>query len=110
MVEFGIERDHLATDALQRLRREGARRAVAAGGDDTQFPRDLLPRCDIVEIGLAEICDELVGAAADKVEVAAKNDPLQRQHFFRPESQGTLCAHLHAGPAVFVMRGRHHRN
>jgi hypothetical protein len=36
VVEIGVERDHFAADRFQHLRREGARRAVAAGGDDLQ--------------------------------------------------------------------------
>ena len=47
VVEFDVERDHLAADALQRLRREGAGGAVAAGGHHLQLARDaLVPQSD----------------------------------------------------------------
>ena len=36
VVEIGIERHDFAADRFQNLRRESARRAVAAGGDDFQ--------------------------------------------------------------------------
>ena len=36
VVELAIERDHIATDRCQHLRREGSGGAVAAGADDLQ--------------------------------------------------------------------------
>ena len=42
-VELAIERDDLDAERAQQLRREGARRAVAAGGDDLQLAREFRP-------------------------------------------------------------------
>ena len=43
VVELGVERDHLAADRFQHLRRERAGRAVAAGHHDLQLALELRP-------------------------------------------------------------------
>ena len=77
IVELGVERHDLAADALQQLRREGAGRAIAAGGDDFQLAGELHARGEIVEITRAEILDIAIGAAVGEAEVAGEHDLLE---------------------------------
>ena len=53
MVELGIERDDLAADARQRLRRERPGGAVAAGRDDLQRAADRDAFGQVGKIGFA---------------------------------------------------------
>ncbi len=108
MVEFRIERDHLHAELLEDLRREGAGRAVAAGGNDTELARDLGAVGEVADVAGGEILDEKVGATADEVEIGFEDDLLQRPHLVGAEGDRALGAHLHAGPAIVVMaRGDH---
>jgi hypothetical protein len=60
------------------------------------------------EVNLCEIRDELVGAAVAVAELAPGDDLLQAAHLVGAEGHRPLGAHLHAGPAVVVVRGGDH--
>ena len=108
VVELAVERDDLAADRLQHLRREGAGGAVAAGDDDLDAALQLRPVGEIGDIARREIFVELVGAAAAVVELCAEHDLLQPRHLVGAEGQRPVRAHLHAGPAILVVRGGDH--
>src|SRR6185312_13676659 len=110
VVELGIERHDVGADALQRLRSEGAGRAVAARRDDADRPRELVALGESVEIGLAEIRDAMPTAAGALLAAAFEYDCLQPRHVVRAEGERALGAHLHAGPAVLVVARRDHRD
>ena len=97
-------------EPLQHLRREGAGRAVAAGGDDLHLARKIRPAGQIVDIARAEVLDVTIGAAARLAKFAGENDFLQAAHLVRAEGDGALRAHFHARPAIVVVRGRDHRH
>ena len=69
MVELGVERDHLAADRLQHLRREGAGGAVAAGGDDLELALELRAVGEVGDVARRIILVELVGAAGLILEI-----------------------------------------
>ena len=71
VVELGIERDHLGADHLERLGRESAGRAIAAGGDHLDRPAELRPVGHVGHVDGREILVELVGAAAGQIEGCA---------------------------------------
>ena len=58
----------------------------------------------------AQILDENVRAAAMHVEAGIEHDVLETSHLVGAEGERTGGAHLHAGPTVVVVRGRHHRH
>ena len=62
-VELAIERDDFGAERGEQLRREGARRAVAAGGDDLHLARPLRPRRQVGEVAGGKVVDEFVAAA-----------------------------------------------
>ncbi len=74
VVEFGVEGDDLAADHFEHLRREGARGAVAASGDDLEPALELRPVGEIGDIAVGEVFDELVGAALPQRESGVEHD------------------------------------
>ena len=44
------------------------------------------------------------------LEIGVEHDVLQPPHLVGAEGERTVGAHLHAGPAVLVVRGGHHRD
>ena len=109
-IQFVVHRDHFRSDSGQRFRREGARRAVAGGANHLDRPRQADAARHVAQIGLAHIGHGDIGAARALFPQPAQHDLLQPGHLVRPESQRTLRAHLHPGPAILVMAGRHHRH
>ena len=109
-VEFGIERHDLAAELLENLRREGARRAVAAGRDDLQLALELRAVGEIGDIARRKIGHIAIAAAVGVAIGAGEHDLVQPAHFVRAEGDGPLRAHFHAGPAIVVMRGGDHRD
>ena len=65
---------------------------------------------EIGDIARGKIVDEAIAAALAILEVAADDDFAQAAHFLRPEGHRPRGAHLHAGPAVVVVRGGDHRD
>ena len=110
VIQLDIKRNDLAAQRLENLRRERARRAIAAGRDDLQLALELGPGGEVLVIGLVEIADEGIAASAIQRKSAAEHDFLEAVHLVRPEGDRALGTHLHAGPAVVVVRGRHHRH
>ena len=108
MVELAIERDDLAADFFQHLRREGARRAVAAGADHFEAALELRPLGEVGDIAGRKVLDEGVGAASLHLVLAAEHDVLEPAHLVGAESERAVRPHLHAGPAVVVVRGGDH--
>ena len=62
-IEVGVERDDLAAELFQNLRREGPGGAIAAGRDDLELARDFRPVGEIGDVAGREILDETIGAA-----------------------------------------------
>ena len=62
-IEVAVERHDLDAEPRQQLRREGARGAVAAGGDHLQLALELRPLGQRGDIAGGKIGDEFVGAA-----------------------------------------------
>ena len=107
VIEIAIERYDLAANGFQHARGKGAGGAVAAGGDDLQFALELRPVGDVGDIAVRKILDEDIGAGA-QLELGAEHDVLEPRHLGRPEGQRPVGAHLHAGPAIVVVRGGDH--
>src|SRR5262245_20419638 len=104
VVELAVERDDLAADRLQHLRREGAGGAVAAGADDLQAALELRPIGEVGDVAGRKILHEGIGAAAAHVEAGVEHDFLQPAHLVGAEGERAARPHLHAGPAVVVVR------
>ncbi len=109
-IELGIHRDDFGADAPQRFRRKRARRAVAAGRDHLDGARQFVALGDGLQIGLAHVGHGDIAAAGAFLAQSFQHDLLDRIDFVRPEGQRPLRAHLHAGPAIFIVAGGHHRN
>ena len=91
------------------MRREGAGRAIAAGGDDLELAAELrLAIGEIGDVACREIIDEAIGAALRIMIGAGEHDLFQPAHLVGAEGHRALRAHLHAGPAIVVMRGGDH--
>ena len=56
----------------------------------------------------AKILDEPISAALPRLVGARQDDVAQPRHFVGAEGDRPLGAHLHAGPAILVVGGRHH--
>ena len=110
VVELGVERDHLAADRFHHLRRERARGAVAAGDHDFQLALQLRALGEIGDVARRKILVELIGAAGLVPEFGVEHDLLQPRHLVGTEGKRPVGAHLDAGPAIVVMRGRDHRD
>ena len=110
VVELAVEPDNLAADRFEHLRREGARRAVAAGTDHLQLALEFRPFGEIGDVARRKVLDEVIGAAARKLERGIEHDLLQPRHLVGTKGQRPVGAHLHAGPAIVVVRGRDHRD
>ena len=108
VVELGVERDDLAADALQHLRRECSGCSVAASRHHAQFPADARVPCEIIQVAFPKAVDEAVAAAVRQIEVAGKHDLLEGRHLVRAECERALAAHLDARPAILVVRGGDH--
>ena len=108
VVELAVERDHLAADRFQHLRRERAGGAVAAGAYHFQVPLEFRPLGEIGDVARRKVLDEVVSAAALHLEAAVEHDVFQPRHLVGAEGQRAVDAHLHAGPAIVVMRCRDH--
>ena len=109
-VELAVERNDVDAERGEELRREGARRAVAAGGDDLELAPELRTAGQVGDVAGGKIGHELVAAARLRRIVAPDDDVAQPRHLLRTEGDGPRRAHLHSGPAVVVVRGRHHRD
>ena len=88
--------------------RESAGGAVAAGRDHLELALELRPLGEVGDVALGEILHEHVRAAALEIELGAEHDFLQPRHLVRPEGERPVGAHLHAGPAIVVVRGGDH--
>jgi hypothetical protein len=110
VIEFGVERYHLAADRLHHLRCEGARGTVAAGDHDFQLALELRALGQIGNVAGREILVKLIRAADLVLEVGVEHDLFQAVHLVRAEGERPVGAHLDAGPAIVVMRRRHHRH
>ena len=104
VVQIGIERHHLATDRLQHLRRERAGGAVATGAHHLDPALELRPVGQISDVAIREVLVELVRPAAFEIEARVEHDVLQPRHLVGTEGERAVGAHLHAGPAIVVMR------
>ena len=110
MVELTVERHHVAADRREHARRERAGGAVAAGADDLQPALELRPVGEVGDVTGWKIVDERVGAAATQLVAPLEHDRLEPVDLVRAEGERAVGAHLHAGPAVVVVGGRHHRH
>ena len=88
--------------------RESAGGAVAAGGHDFELALEFRPLGQIGDVAFGEILHEHIGAAAGKIELGAEHDLFQPRHLVRAEGQRPVSPHLHAGPAIVVVRGGDH--
>ena len=110
VVELGVERHHLATDRLHHLRRECPRGAVAAGDHDFELALQLRAVGQIGDVARRKILVELIRTADLVLEGGVEHDVFQAAHLVGTKSKGPVGAHLDPGPAIVVMRCRHHRN
>ena len=109
-IQLRIHRDHLCPDAGKCLRRKGARRAVAAGRHHPDRAGEFVPVRDRREITRAHVFGTGIAAAGARFGEAAEHDRFQPRHLIRPEGQRFRGAHLHPGPAIFVVAGGDHGN
>ena len=84
--------------------------AVAAGDHDLQLALQLGAFGQVGDVARRKILVELIGAAGLVLEVGIEHDLLQPRHLVGAEGQRPVGAHLDAGPAIVVMRCRHHRD
>ena len=59
VVEIGVERDNVAAELRQRLRRESARRAVSARNHDLQLAFEGLAVREIGDVALGHVREEV---------------------------------------------------
>ena len=109
-VEIAVERNDLDAELAQELGREGAGRAVAAGGDDLEPAAHFRASGQIGDVAGGKIGHEFVSPAGLIAVVSSNDDVAQPRHLLRPERHRPRGAHLDAGPAVVVVRGGHHRH
>ena len=96
---------------LEHLRREGAGRAVAAGGDDLQLALELRPLGQVVEIALAgSPARRRSGRRRRRSKSPPSTISFSAAISSGPKVSGRCDAHLDAGPAVLVVRGGDHRD
>src|SRR5215468_3677463 len=110
MVELAVERDDFAADGGENLRRKRAGGAVAAGANDLEAALELRALREIGDVTGREVLDEGVSAAAAWLKARLEHDRLEPAHLVGPEGERASGAHLHAGPAVVVVGGGHHRH
>ena len=111
VIELAVERHDLAADRLQHLRRERAGGAVAAGADDLELALELRPVGEVGDVARGKILDEVRRSRRRACRSARSSTiSLSRVISSGPEGERAVGAHLHAGPAVVVVRGRHHRD
>ncbi len=111
-------RKHRIPDRVQhfhifRLQHAGRKRtcgAVAACRDHLEAALEHWPVGEIGDVTGRKVLDEPIRAAAAQIEVCPKHDVLETRHFVRTESERPAYAHLHPGPPVVIVRGRHHRD
>ena len=108
VVEVAVHLDHFGAQRPQAIASEGARGAVAASGDDLDLPRQLCIAHDRLDVLLAQPVDAADRSAGALDKAAVHHDLLELAHLVRPERQWTVGAHLHAGPAILVVRGGDH--
>ena len=106
MIEFAIHRHDLAADRLHHLRCERACRTVAAGDDDFQLALDLCFFGQVCDIARRKILDETILTRGLQLECRIEHDLFQPVHLVGTEGQWTIGTHLHAGPAIVIVRGR----
>ena len=63
---------------------------------------------EVGDVAGGEILDKRIRAAATHVEAGFEHDFLEPGHLIRAEGERAIGPHLHAGPAVVVVRRRHH--
>src|SRR6266496_1928141 len=63
---------------------------------------------EVVDVTRGKIADEMIGAAAPKLEARVDHDVLETTDLVRPEGARPIGSHLHPGPAVVIVRGGHH--
>src|SRR5262249_57847940 len=102
MVELAVERNDLAADGREHLRRKRAGGAVAAGANDLEAALELRALGEIGDITSREVLDEDVSAAAAQLEARLEHDRLEPAHLIGAERHRASGAHLHAGPAVVL--------
>src|SRR4029079_4757312 len=85
-------------------------RAVTAGHNSPDPALEKSALGKIADIGTGKILDEAICAAPACLVTAGQNDVAQSRHFIRAESDWTFGAHLHARPAIVVVRRRYHGN
>ena len=113
VVERIVAIDHLDPDAFEDLGRKSGGGAVAGGADDLQLAGHFEIPHEVVDIGVPDTVDEFIGPAWARFALAFKHDVLQLAHLVGAVGQRAFKAHLHAGPAIRVMRccdhgdGRH---
>ncbi len=107
-VEIGIHLDHFHAHTAQGLGGKGTGGTIATGRDDAQRTLDLRLGGDVGDIGFGKVFDVGQGATGTLDTQTAQHDFLQAAHLIGAEGQGLVRAHLHAGPAVFVMTGGDH--
>ena len=108
MVELAIQADNLAADRFEHLRRERPGGAVAAGADHLEAALDLGTVGEVGDIAGAEVLDKRIRAAATHVEAGFEHDLLEAGHLIRAEGERAIGTHLHAGPAIVVVRRGDH--
>ena len=109
VVGIALRLGHVRTDAAQRFRRKQTGGAVAAGDRHLHRARKLVALGEFLEIFLAKVLDTAVAATGTRLELRAQHDGLEPFDFIGAKSQGPRRAHLHTGPAIFVVTGCDHR-
>jgi hypothetical protein len=108
VIEAGVEGDHFGADAREDLRGEGACGAVAGGADHAQRTGEAPPGDEVRDIGLGHASDRDAASAGAGAAPLPQHDGGELGHLLGTMRQRWLKAHLHAGPAVGVVAGRHH--
>src|SRR4029453_10882951 len=98
MVELAVERNDLAADRGEHLRRKGTGGAVAAGAQHLEAALELRPAGEIGDVARRKILDEGIGAPAAQVETRIKHDVLEPGDLVGTEGERAVGTHLHPGP------------
>ena len=72
--------------------------------------RELRPVDEVGDVAGRKIFHERVRTAAALIEAGVEHDILEPRHLVGAKGERPINAHLHAGPAVLVVRGGHNRH
>ena len=102
--------DHLDPQTAEQFGRKGGCGAVPRGADDLELTGHFEVAHQIIQIGFAHAIDEFIFAAFALFATSFQHDIAQLCHLVRAVGQRAFKAHLHARPAIGVMRGGDHRH